>query len=63
MPSLGYLAGVTLVGVTRLGGDGVVDRLLNVVVLITMHLGWGAGFIKGWLTGAATTVDRSRVAS
>ena len=63
VPSLGYLAGVTVVGATRLGGDGVVDRLLNVVVLVTMHLGWGAGFIKGWLTGAATTVDRSRVAS
>lgn len=61
LPSLGYLAGVSAVGLTRLGGDGVVDRLLNVVVLATMHLGWGAGFLKGWLTGAATTVDRSRV--
>ncbi len=61
VPSLGYLAGVTAVGVTRVGGDGIIDRLLNVIVLVTMHLGWGAGFIKGWLTGAATTVDRSRV--
>ncbi|MGC3995926.1 MAG: glycosyltransferase family 2 protein [Propionicimonas sp.] len=62
VPSLGYLAGVSAVGLTRLGGDGVVDRLLNVVVLATMHLAWGSGFLKGWLTGAATTVDRSRVA-
>ena len=61
VPSLGYLAGVKVVGLTQLGGDGAADRLLNVVVLATMHLGWGAGFIKGWLTGAATTVDRSRV--
>lgn len=61
VPSLGYLAGVGAVGLTRLGGDGTIDRLLNVVVLVTMHLGWGAGFIKGWLTGAARTVDRSRV--
>jgi hypothetical protein len=61
VPSLGYLAGVSVVGLTRLGGDGPVDRLLNVVVLATMHLAWGTGFIKGWLSGAATTVDRSRV--
>jgi hypothetical protein len=61
VPSLGYLAGVSAVGMARLGGDGLVDRVLNVVVLATMHLAWGAGFIKGWLTGAETTVDRSRL--
>jgi len=61
VPSLGYLAGVTAVGLTRLGGDGPVDRLLNVVVLATMHLAWGAGFIRGWLFGAEATVDRSRL--
>lgn len=61
VPSLGYLAGVTAVGLTRLGWDGPVDRLLNVVVLATMHLGWGSGFIRGWLAGAESTVDRSRV--
>ena len=61
VPSLGYLAGVGVVSLTRLGGDTAVDRLLNMVVLVTMHLAWGAGFIKGWLTGAATTVDSSRV--
>lgn len=61
VPSLGYLAGVSAVGLTRLGGDGPGDRLLNVIVLATMHLAWGAGFLKGWLAGADTTVDRSRV--
>lgn len=61
VPSLGYLAGVSAVGITRLGGDGVGDRLLNVVVLATMHLAWGTGFIRGWLSGAERTVDRSRV--
>lgn len=62
LPALGYLAGVTAVGLTRLGGNGPIERLLNVVVLATMHLAWGAGFVKGWLTGAEKTVDRSRVA-
>jgi hypothetical protein len=61
VPSLGYLAGVSAVGLSRLGGEDLLDRLLNVVVLATMHLGWGSGFIKGWLSGAARTVDRSRV--
>ncbi|HQY98546.1 MAG TPA: glycosyltransferase family 2 protein [Propionicimonas sp.] len=61
VPSLGYLAGVSAVGLSRLGGDNLVDRLLNVLVLVTMHLAWGAGFIQGWLFGGERTVDRSRV--
>ncbi len=61
VPSVGYLAGVSVVAIAKLGGNGIVDRLLNVVVLATMHLSWGSGFLKGWLTGAASTVDRSRV--
>ncbi len=61
LPSLGYVAGVGAVGLTRIGGDGPLARLLNVVVLATMHLAWGSGFIKGWLTGAESTVDRSRL--
>lgn len=63
VPAVGYLAGVSAVGVTRLGDGSLPDRLLNVVVLATMHLSWGAGFIKGWCLGAETTVDRSRVVS
>ena len=61
LPVLGYLAGVTVVGLTRLGGESITDRLLNVVVLATMHLAWGAGFLRGWLFGGRSTVDRSRV--
>ena len=30
-------------------------------VLGIMHLSWGAGFLRGLLTGADTTVDTSRV--
>jgi hypothetical protein len=57
----GYLAGVTAVAVARLGGRGPVDRLLNAAVLITMHLSWGLGFLRGVIVGAERTVDRSRV--
>ena len=59
--AVGYLVGVTAVGVTKLGGQTPTDRLLNPVVLAIMHLAWGAGFVKGLLTGAERTVDRSRV--
>lgn len=58
---LAYLAGVTAVSFTRVGGTTLTDRLLNVVVLGTMHVSWGAGFIKGVAFGAQGTVDRSRV--
>lgn len=61
VPAIGYLLGVTAVGLTRLSGNGLVDRLLNAVVLATMHLSWGLGFLRGWLFGADRTVDRSRV--
>lgn len=61
LPSLGYLAGVSAVGLTQLGGSGLTDRMLNVVVLATMHLSWGLGFLRGWLFGAEKTVDKSRV--
>ena len=59
VPSLGTSRHA--VGLSRLGGDNLVDRLLNVLVLVTMHLAWGAGFIQGWLFGGERTVDRSRV--
>jgi Glycosyltransferases, probably involved in cell wall biogenesis len=61
LPAVGYLIGVGVVGLTLLGGDGLTARLLNAVVLATMHLSWGLGFLRGWLFGAESTVDRSRV--
>lgn len=56
-----YLAGATAIGLTRLGGRNIVDRLINAVVLIVMHLSWGFGFLRGVAFGAERTVDRSRV--
>ena len=61
LPAVGYLLGVTVVGLVRVGGDTIADRLLNAVVLATMHLAWGTGFLRGWLFGAESTVDSSRV--
>jgi hypothetical protein len=41
---------------------GLYSRLAPVpLVLATMHLSWGVGFILGYVRGAAGTIDRSRV--
>lgn len=57
----GYLVGASAVGISRMGGNTLGDRLLNAAVLVTMHLSWGSGFLRGILFGAERTVDRSRV--
>jgi succinoglycan biosynthesis protein ExoA len=41
-------------------GSTFLDRWFFVVVLPTMHLSWGVGFIVGLLRGARDTVDTSR---
>jgi succinoglycan biosynthesis protein ExoA len=38
----------------------LLDRLRFVVVLATMHLCWGAGFLRGALRGGKGSLDRSR---
>jgi glycosyltransferase involved in cell wall biosynthesis len=54
VPLLSYLAVIVAVG--------LYSKLAPVpLVLPTMHLSWGFGFIVGLLRGAAATVDRSRV--
>ena len=58
---LGYLGGIGVVAATSLGGRTLTDRLLNVVVLMIVHLSWGAGFLRGWIAGAESVVDTSRV--
>ncbi|WP_301111542.1 glycosyltransferase family 2 protein [Microbacterium sp.] len=42
-------------------GGGVRQRLWTLLVLPTMHLSWGIGFIGGVLRGARDTVDASRL--
>jgi glycosyltransferase involved in cell wall biosynthesis len=54
IPLLSYLAAIVLVG--------FLSKLAPVpLVLATMHLSWGVGFIIGYIGGAAGTLDRSRV--
>lgn len=43
------------------GGGDVRQRLWTLLVLPTMHLAWGWGFLGGVLRGAGDTVDASRL--
>ena len=43
------------------GGGGIRQRLWTLLVLPTMHLSWGFGFLGGVLRGARDTVDASRL--
>lgn len=43
------------------GGRSVHERLWTVLVLPTMHISWGLGFLAGVLSGARDTVDASRL--
>ncbi|QCP04790.1 glycosyltransferase family 2 protein [Brevibacterium sp. CS2] len=59
VPSLAYVAGiVAAAGQAR--DCGRRERAWFALVLPTMHLSWGAGFLRGLLTGAGTAADRSR---
>lgn len=50
-----------VVGVARMPAqEGLRDRLLSAMSLVTMHVCWGAGFLRGILFGGGRTVDRSR---
>jgi glycosyltransferase involved in cell wall biosynthesis len=60
---LGPIAYVLLVLGLAFGADRgtkLLDRWFFVVVLPTMHLSWGVGFILGVLRGARDSVDTSR---
>jgi succinoglycan biosynthesis protein ExoA len=37
------------------------SRIALAIALPTMHLSWGVGFVKGFLTGAGTTIDKGRL--
>jgi succinoglycan biosynthesis protein ExoA len=58
---IAYLGLLVLAAITTPGSFA--DRLRLMLVLATMHLSWGAGFLRGLLRGARDVVDRSRTES
>jgi succinoglycan biosynthesis protein ExoA len=63
---LGLLAYVLLVIAVSFvieRGPSLRDRLIFLVVLPTMHLSWGAGFLRGIIRGGRDTMDTSRSVS
>jgi hypothetical protein len=63
LPIALYVLLVIVVAAGSGGGHGWRDKLWTLAVLPTMHLSWGAGFLRGVLTGAHDTVDTSRLGS
>ena len=59
---VGYVAGLAAVAV-RMPGESATDKALNFATLAIMHTCWGAGFLRGWVSGAERTVDTSRLAT
>jgi len=49
--------------VTPSSGERFADRFTFARVIATMHLSWGAGFVRGFLLGARGAVDTSRTES
>ncbi|MFT4232930.1 MAG: glycosyltransferase family 2 protein [Leucobacter sp.] len=60
-PAICYLLGIAYAVLRIPEQRGPRDRLLTAATLITMHLSWGAGFLRGILFGGGRVVDRSRV--
>jgi len=60
LPWAGYSAGILALAVTA-KGLSLKSRIALVIVLPTMHLSWGVGFIKGFANGAGTTIDKGRL--
>ncbi|WP_291795252.1 glycosyltransferase family 2 protein [Brevibacterium sp.] len=59
IPSTAYVAGIVATA-WRAKDAGLRERVWFAAVLPTMHLTWGAGFLRGLVTGAASNRDRSR---
>lgn len=59
VPLIAYGALVVLMALRSRRSIG--ERLWTLVVLPTMHLAWGTGFLSGVLRGAGDTVDASRL--
>ena len=60
LPLIAYALLVLAVGLSP-GSRGVRERLWTLVVLPTMHVSWGLGFLAGVMRGARDIVDSSRL--
>lgn len=60
LPLAAYVVLVLAVALAP-GGGSVRQRLWTLLVLPTMHVSWGLGFLGGVLRGARDTVDASRL--
>ena len=57
-----YILGILFLAVTA-NGLSLKSRIALMIVLPTMHLSWGIGFIKGYAAGAGMTIDKSRTST
>jgi succinoglycan biosynthesis protein ExoA len=57
---LAYLVLLLLISFSQAGGPRFADRWRFLLVLPTMHLSWGVGFLLGVVRGARGAVDTSR---
>lgn len=62
-PLAAYLAGVLFATARIPDQRDPRDRFLTAWTLITMHVCWGSGFLRGLAFGAHRVVDRSRIAT
>jgi succinoglycan biosynthesis protein ExoA len=60
LPWATYLLGVFMLAVTA-SALSLKSRIALMIALSTMHLSWGFGFIKGFIAGAGTTIDKGRL--
>jgi succinoglycan biosynthesis protein ExoA len=60
LPFAGYAAAILALAVTA-SGLSLKSRIALMIALPTMHLSWGFGFIKGFILGAGTTIDKGRL--
>lgn len=61
LPVLAYIAVVVVVSLAPGGSAGLRERLWSLLVLPSMHLAWGVGFLIGITRGARENVDTSRL--
>lgn len=58
-----YLVLLLALLVAPASGRTLADRATFALVIATMHVSWGSGFLRGILLGARDAVDRSRIES